>query len=135
MHLAVGFGMRCQARGAPCGQPTQASRNNAARPKLASQMCKLFPNEPLMPCRREKADAAQNVRETPNALSQCAGYIKGLADELLLATRGAEETRRAITTQTNIPQRYFFVKALATPALFLWPFGPSPALLQSHEGP
>src|SRR5450756_1513638 len=40
--------MRCQARSAPCGLSTQALRNNAARPKMASQMYKLFPNDPLM---------------------------------------------------------------------------------------
>ena len=31
----------------PCGYATQAIRNNAARPKLASQMCNLFLNGPL----------------------------------------------------------------------------------------
>ncbi len=29
-----------------CGSATQAIRNNAGHPKLASQMCKLFLNEP-----------------------------------------------------------------------------------------
>ena len=31
----------------PCGSATQAIRNNAGHPKLASQMCMLFLNEPL----------------------------------------------------------------------------------------
>ncbi len=48
MHLAVGFGMQCKAQSVPCGSATQAICNTAVRPKLTSQMCMLFLNEPLV---------------------------------------------------------------------------------------
>lgn len=46
--------MRCEAQSVRRGTATQAIRNQAARPNLAEQMCKLLLNEPLVGVMRDK---------------------------------------------------------------------------------
>jgi hypothetical protein len=46
VHLAAGCGMRCKAQSAVMPIGITSICNAAARPQLASQMCKLFPNGP-----------------------------------------------------------------------------------------
>ena len=48
--------MQCEAQSVPCSSAAQAICNDAVRPKLASQMCMLFLNKPLLATRGVAAE-------------------------------------------------------------------------------
>jgi len=48
--------MQCEAQSVPCSSAAQAICNDAVRPKLASQMCMLFVNKPLLATRGVAAE-------------------------------------------------------------------------------